>query len=160
MDNKELIDALEKIPAFIKAAETYKETSTHIISTISDAIMKRPQAVIPGEELEKIKKAIRETRCAQPDITFISRELARRISGDVSDAIKPTIMTAAAEALRAESVNVEHSHVIERNLREIVDKKMKKKVLSFGALSSSCSWVSALRPLLFQRRDLLGKTVL
>lgn len=121
--------------------------------------MKRPQAVIPGEELEKIKKAIRETRCAQPDITFISRELARRISGDVSDAIKPTIMTATAEALRAESVNVEHSHVIERNLREIVDKK-KKKVLSFGALSSSCSWVSALRPLLFQRRDLLGKTVL
>lgn len=145
MDNKALLDALAQIPDLIKAAETYKATSERIISTLAEAVKKRPQAVIPEEELEKTKKAIQETRCAQPDITLISRELARRISEDVSDAIKPALRTAAAEALRAESVNVEHSHVIERNLWSIVDEKMKKKVrilwiiiiVLFGAIGIS-----------------------
>lgn len=145
MDNKALLDALAQIPDLIKAAETYKATSERIISTLAEAVKKRPQAVIPEEELEKTKKAIQETRCAQPDITLISRELAWRISEDVSDAIKPALRTAAAEALRAESVNVEHSHVIERNLWSIVDEKMKKKVrilwiiiiVLFGAIGIS-----------------------
>ena len=145
MDNKALLDALEQIPNLINAAQTYKATSDRIITTLAEAVKKRPQAILPAEELEKIKKAIQETRCAQPDITLISRELARRISEDVSDAIKPALRTAAAEALRAESVNVEHSHVIERNLWSIVDEKMKKKVrilwiiiiVLFGAIGIS-----------------------
>ena len=73
-----------------------------------------------------MKQVIKTTPCAKPDITLISRELARRISGDVADAIKLTVRNAATEALKGASVSVEHSHVIERGLKEVVDNKMKK----------------------------------
>lgn len=126
MDNKALLDALEQIPNLINAAQTYKATSDRIITTLAEAVKKRPQAVLPAEELEKMKEVIKTTPCAKPDITLISRELARRISGDVADAIKLTVRNAATEALKGASVSVEHSHVIERGLKEVVDKKMKK----------------------------------
>lgn len=131
MDNKALLDALEQIPDLIRAAETYKATSGRIVSTLAEAVKKSPQAVVPAEELKKMKEVIKTTPCAKPDITLISRELARRISGDVADAIKPAVRNAAAEALKGASVSVEHSHVIERNLRSIVDEKMKKTVFIF-----------------------------
>ncbi len=126
MDNKALLDALEQIPNLINAAQTYKATSDRIITTLAEAVKKRPQAILPAEELEKIKEVIKTTPCAKPDITLISRELARRISGDVADAIKPAVRNAASEALKGASVLVEHSHVIERNLKDVADKKMKK----------------------------------
>ena len=126
MDNKALLDALEQIPNLINAAQTYKATSDHIITTLAEAVKKRPQAILPAEELEKIKEVIKTTPCAKPDITLISRELARRISGDIADAIKPAVRNAASEALKGASVLVEHSHVIERNLKDVADKKMKK----------------------------------
>lgn len=128
MDNKALLDALEQIPNLIRAAETYKATSDRIVTTLAEAVKKSPQAVVPEEELEKMKEVIKTTPCAKPDTTLISRELARRISGDVADAIKPAFRNAATEALKGASVSVEHSHVIERNLRSIVDEKMKKTV--------------------------------
>lgn len=128
MDNKALLDALEQIPNLINAAQTYKATSDRIITTLAEAVKKRPQAILPAEELEKMKEVIKTTPCAKPDINLISRELARRIYDDVAAAVKPAVRNAAIEALKAESVTVEHSHVIERNLRSIVEEKMKKKV--------------------------------
>lgn len=128
MDNKALLDALEQIPNLINAAQTYKATSDRIITTLAEAVKKRPQAILPAEELEKMKEVIKTTPCAKPDITLISRELARRISGDVADAIKPAVRNAAAEALKGASVSVEHSHVIERNLRSIIDEKTKNYI--------------------------------
>lgn len=126
MDNKALLDALEQIPDLIRAAETYKATSDRIVTTLAEAVKKSPPAVIPAGELEKMKEVIKTTACAKPDITLISKELARRIAGDVSDAIKPAVRNAASEVLKGASVSVEHSHVIERNLKDVVDKKMKK----------------------------------
>lgn len=134
MDNKALLDALEQIPNLINAAQTYKATSDRIITTLAEAVKKRPQAILPTEELEKIKEVIKTTPCAKPDITLISRELARRISGDVADAIKPAVRNAASEALKGASVLVEHSHVIERNLKDVADKKMKKTILILGVV--------------------------
>lgn len=128
MDNITLLDALEQIPNLINAAQTYKATSDRIITTLAEAVKKRPQAILPAEELEKMKEVIKTTPCAKPDINLISRELARRIYDDVAAAVKPAVRNAAIEALKAESVTVEHSHVIERNLRSIVEEKIKKKV--------------------------------
>ena len=126
MDNKAILDALEQIPNLIRAAETYKATSDRIVATLAEAVKKSPPAIVPAGELEKMKEVIKTTPCAKPDITLISKELARRIAGDVSDAIKPAVRNAASEALKGASVSVEHSHVIERNLKDVVDKKMKK----------------------------------
>lgn len=126
MDNKALLDALEQIPNLINAAQTYKATSDRIVTTLAEAVKKSPPAIVPAGELEKMKEVIKTTPCAKPDITLISKELARRIAGDVSDAIKPAVRNAASEALKGASVSVEHSHIIERNLKDVVDKKMKK----------------------------------
>ena len=126
MDNKALLDALEQIPNLINAAQTYKATSDRIVTTLAEAVKKSPPAIVPAGELEKMKEVIRTTPCAKPDITLISRELARRISGDVADAIKPAVRNAASEALKGASVLVEHSHVIERSLKDVADKKMMK----------------------------------
>lgn len=128
MDNKVLLDALEQIPNLINAAQTYKATSDRIITTLAEAVKKRPQAVLPTEELEKMKEVIKTTPCAKPDITLISRELARRIYDDVAVAVKPAVRNAAIGALKGASVSVEHSHYVDRNLKDIVDKKVKKKI--------------------------------
>ena len=129
MDNKELIDALEQIPALIRAAETFKGTANHIIATFSEELKKRPLAEIPKEELSIIQDMITKTPCAQPDIRPISRELARRISTDVAEAVGPAVKFAADEALRKAAVTVEHSHYIEKDLRGLVDERVKKKFL-------------------------------
>ena len=127
--NKILIDALEQIPALVKAAETFKETSNRIVATLADAIKKRPQAEFTDDELQKLAKVISDTRCASPDMAYISRELSRRLSGDISDAIGPVIKNKAAVALKNASVTVEHSHVVEKDLKDVVDKRMKHRIL-------------------------------
>lgn len=126
--NIKIIDALEQIPTLVKAAETYKETSNRIIATLSDAIKKRPQAEFTDEELQKLAQVISTTRCASPDMASISRELARRVSDDVAAIIGNDLKAKAAEALKGASVMVEHSHYVERNLKDIVEKKVKKKI--------------------------------
>lgn len=134
MDNKELLDALEQIPALVNAAETFKGTTSHVIATFSEALKKRPLAEIPEVELRKIQDTITHTQCAQPDTRSISRELARRISTDVAEAVGPAIKFAADEALKNAAVTVEHSHYIEKDLRGLVDERVKKKFLILWAV--------------------------
>ena len=112
MENKEIIDALTQIPALIKAADTYKETSSHIIATLAEAVKQRPQAVVPESELIKLKQVISTTRCALPDVNHISRELARKFSNEAASAMGPIIREKAAEALKGASVTVNHVHCI------------------------------------------------
>ena len=60
MENKDIVEALEKAPELVKAAETFKATSGHIVSSLADAVKQRPQAEIPESELQKIS----QTPCA------------------------------------------------------------------------------------------------
>jgi hypothetical protein len=117
------------IPALVKAAETYKETSNHIVATLAESVRQRPKAVFTDEELKKLENVITHTRCGQPDVSSISRELARKITGDVADALERNINYTIANALKNATIPVEHTHVIEKNLKDIVDKKMTKTVL-------------------------------
>lgn len=134
MENKEIIDALTQIPALIKAADTYKETSSHIIATLAEAVKQRPQAVVPESELMKLKQIISTTRCALPDVNYVSRELARQFSNEAASAMGPIIREKAAEALKGASVTVNHVHCVEKDLKDVVDKKMKKTVSIFAII--------------------------
>lgn len=137
MENKEIIDALTQIPALIKAADTYKETSSHIIATLAEAVKQRPQAVVPESELMKLKQVISTTRCALPDVNHVSRELARKFSNEAASAMGPIIMEKAAEALKGASVTVNHVHCIEKDLKDVVDKKMKKTISILAIIIAS-----------------------
>ena len=129
MENKDIVEALEKAPELVKAAETFKETSGHIVSSLADAVKKRPQAEIPESELQKIS----ETPCAPPDMDSFSKALAQKIAGGIGTLIQDKVN----EALKNATVSVQHTHsyCIERDLKEIADIRLWNRSIAFGLTS-------------------------
>ena len=129
MENKELVDALVQVPGLVEAAKTFKETSGHIISSVADAIKKRPQAEIPDSELQKIA----ETPCAPPKMDSVVKDFANKVVG----AIEPIIKYKVNETLKGASVTVQHTHsyCFERDLKEVADTRLTKRCLILGLTS-------------------------
>ena len=117
MENKDIVEALEKAPELVKAAETFKVTSGHIVSSLADAVKQRPQDEIPESELHKIS----QTPCAPPDVDSFSKALVQKVAGDIGSTIKEKV----DEALEGATVKVQHTHsyCIERELKEVADIK-------------------------------------
>ena len=115
MENKDIVEALEKAPELVKAAETFKATSGHIVSSLADAVKQRPQAEIPESELQKIS----QTPCAPPDVDSFSKALVQKVAGDIGSTIKEKV----DEALEGATVKVQHTHsyCIEKDLKEFAD---------------------------------------
>ncbi len=129
MENKDIVEALEKAPELVKAAETFKETSGHIISSFANAIKKRPQAEIPESELQKIS----QTPCAPPDVDSFSKALVQKVAGDIGSTIKEKV----DEALEGATVKVQHTHsyCIEKDLKEFADIRLWNRSIAFGLVS-------------------------
>lgn len=129
MENKDIIEALEKAPELVKAAETFKETLGHIISSFANAIKKRPQAEIPESELQKIS----QTPCAPPDIDSFSKALVQKVVVDIG----PVIQNKVNEAMKGATVTVQHTHsyCIERDLKEYADIRLWNRSIAFGLTS-------------------------
>ena len=129
MENKDIVEALGKAPELVKAAETFKETSGHIISSFANAIKKRPQAEIPESELQKIS----QTPCAPPDVDSFSKALVQKVAGDIGSSIKEKV----DEALEGATVKVQHTHsyCIEKDLKEFADIRLWNRSLAFGLTS-------------------------
>ena len=129
MENKDIVEALEQVPALVKAAETFKATSGHIVSSLADAVKQRPQAEIPESELQKISK----TPCAQPDVDSFSKALVQKVAGDIGSTIKDKV----DEALEGATVKVQHTHsyCFERDLKEVADMRLTKRCMIFGLAS-------------------------
>jgi len=129
MENKDIVEALEKAPELVKAAETFKATSGHIVSSLADAVKQRPQAEIPESELQKIS----QTPCAPPDVDSFSKALVQKVAGDIGSTIKEKV----DEALEGATVKVQHTHsyCIERDLKEVADSRLRKRCIAFGLTS-------------------------
>ncbi len=131
MENKDIVEALEKAPELVKAAETFKETSGHIVSSIADAVKKRPQAEIPESELQKISG----TPCAPPDVDSFSKALVQKVAGDIGSTIKEKV----DKALEGATVKVQHTHThsycIEKDLKEYADIRLWNRSIAFGLTS-------------------------
>ena len=129
MENKDIVDALEQVPALVKAAKTYKETSGHIVSSLADAVKQRPQAEIPESELQKIS----QTPCAPPDVDSFSKALVEKVAGDIGSTIKEKV----DKALKGATVKVQHTHsyCIEKDLKEFADIRLWNRSLAFGLTS-------------------------
>ena len=126
MESKEFVDALIQVPELVEAAKTFKETSGHIISSVADAIQKRPQAVIPDSELQKIAA----TPCAPPKMDSVVKDFANKVVG----VIEPIIKDKVNEALKSAAVSVQHTHsyCLEKDLKEIADTRLMKRCLICG----------------------------
>ena len=142
MNENDLNHLLAKNEALVKAAETFKDTSNHMVSILAQAIKQRPNAVIAEEELKKVERVIATANCAQPDISHISTELSRRISNDVANNLESSIKYTIANTLKNAVIPVEHTHVVERNLKDVVDKRMTKT--SSSRLSESQSSLTSM----------------
>ena len=129
MENKDIVEALEQVPALVKAAETFKTTSGHIVSSLADAVKQRPQAEIPESELQKIS----ETPCAPPDVASFSKALVQKVAEDIGSTIKEKV----DEALKGATVAVQHTHsyCFERDLKEVADMRLTKRCMIFGLTS-------------------------
>ena len=129
MENKDIVEALEQVPALVKAAETFKATSGHIVSSLADAVKQRPQAEIPESELQKIS----QTPCAPPDVDSFSKALVQKVAGDIGTVIKNKVN----EALKGATVTVQHTHsyCIEKDLKEFADIRLWNRSLAFGLTS-------------------------
>ncbi len=126
MESKEFVDALVQVPELVEAAKTFKETSGHIISSVADAIQKRPQAEIPDSELQKIAA----TPCAPPKMDSVVKDFAYKVVG----VIEPIIKDKVNEALKGAAVTVQHTHsyCFERDLKDVADTRLRKRCLIFG----------------------------
>ena len=129
MESKEFVDALVQVPELVEAAKTFKETSGHIISSVADAIQKRPQAEIPDSELQKIAA----TPCAPPQMDSVVNDFANKVVG----AIEPIIKDKVNEALKGATVTVQHTHsyCIEKDLKEFADIRLWNRSIAFGLTS-------------------------
>ena len=129
MESKEFVDALVQVPELVEAAKTFKETSGHIISSVADAIQKRPQAEIPDSELQKISA----TPCAPPQMDSVVKDFANKVVG----AIEPIIKDKVNEALKGATVTVQHTHsyCIEKDLKEYADTRLWNRSIAFGLTS-------------------------
>ena len=129
MENKDIVEALEQVPALVKAAETFKATSGHIVSSLADAVKKRPQAEIPESELQKIS----ETPCAPPDVDSFSKALVQKVAEDIGSSIKKKV----DGALEGATVKVQHTHsyCIEKDLKEYADTRLWNRSIAFGLTS-------------------------
>ena len=131
MENKDIVEALEQVPALVKAAETFKATSGHIVSSLADAVKQRPQAEIPESELQKIS----QTPCAPPDVDSFSKALVEKVAGDIGSTIKEKV----DKALEGATVKVQHTHThsycIEKDLKEYADIRLWNRSIAFGLTS-------------------------
>ena len=129
MENKDIVEALEQVPALVKAAETFKATSGHIVSSLADAVKQRPQAEIPESELQKISG----TPCAPPDVDSFSKALVQKVAGDIGSTIKEKV----DKAFEGATVKVQHTHsyCIEKDLKKYADIRLWNRSIAFGLAS-------------------------
>ncbi len=74
-----ILTALSQVPDLVEAARTYKEVNDKAINTISIAVKKQPEAIIPDSEMKKLKNSISQTQCALPDADEFTKELAEQV---------------------------------------------------------------------------------
>lgn len=125
-----LIEALGQVPELVEAAKTYKESNEKTISTMSTAIKKRPEAVIPQNEVEKVTNAVKATPCALPD----TEDFLKAIAG----VMRPVIQQEVKNAIDTTKIVLQHEHTHRHHslsgFWDMVDEAAKKWIIGLSIL--------------------------
>ena len=105
-DTQLILTALSQVPDLVEAARTYKEVNDKAINTISIAVKKQPEAIIPDSEMKKLKNSISQTQCALPDADEFTKELADQ----VYKIIAPSIRSEIKSSVGATDITLKHEH--------------------------------------------------
>lgn len=117
-------DSLRRIPELIETNENLNSIMKDFLSTAPEMLSKHCEAVISDAELAKI----RQTRCAMPDTSVLSKqiadevrsELAKDIDSHVSDTVSSTI---AKTKVKTETV---HTILSPWEIAKMAEEKTKK----------------------------------
>jgi|GEM_PF-3823659 len=141
-NNQKINELLNAIPELRQIAETYREISEEDRATIRDtlkqllqAINNRPLATIPNEEIEKLRRAIKETICSTemkaPDMIPQAQLFAREVALYLRDNIE----IAAAEAMRGKKFPMVVEHVMSHELWRYCEPTVKRWLLILSVLA-------------------------
>lgn len=92
MSEKEIIDALRKIPKIVNAAETFQTNSYAILGKLAQLIQQyHPEVIIPEKTFSELERKIINTPCAAPKADVFSEQLMRNLVPGIRSIIKDSI---------------------------------------------------------------------
>ena len=129
IENNEIAKALGQVPELVARTDTLIEDNARKDEIIGRLLQSRMKAEIPDSEVEKVvhaaTTAVARTRCATPDISGVSAQVA----DGVMSIIKANIREEVSEAIRntAEDipVNVVHTHTTLREMAHMAEEKLR-----------------------------------
>ena len=125
----ELITAVKQLMEKVRALiESNRERDT----VFAKILQERQKAVIPEEELAKIKSTIAQTPCAAPNPELLSEKIA---TGVVS-VVKKDIQEAIEEKISTMRINIDHHHYHSKiwDVKDILEKDVRNWLITLSIL--------------------------
>lgn len=101
-----LNDSLRRIPELIETNENLNSIMKDFLSNATEMLSKHSEAIISEEELAKI----RHTRCAMPDTSVLSRQIADEVRNELSKDIDTHISDTVSSTIAKTKVKTETVH--------------------------------------------------
>lgn len=119
-----LNDSLRRIPELIETNENLNSIMKDFLSTVPEMLGKHCEAVISDEELAKI----RHTRCAMPDTSTLSKQIAGEVRNelvkDIDTHVSDTVSSTIAKAkVKTETV---HTFLPSWEIAKMAEEKTRK----------------------------------
>lgn len=136
--NNEVIKALGQIPELIETNKTVIIESEKKYNLLATTLQKPRQLAIPEAEVNKIMSAtvsaVRNTKCAAPDVSEMSRYAAKDIVEKIHTDIRSEITSAVKAAIADVPVKVEHhhTHTTLRYMCEMAEETLRNWILALA----------------------------
>ena len=132
MIEQNALEILKQVPELKGICDIYKEMNKESqevlresLATLLEEIKKRPQAVIPDTEIERIKSVISTTRVAAPDMSGQAETFASKIATYMG----PAVQKALDNYLENKQFKLTHEHVTMGQLWRYAEDAAKKRVI-------------------------------
>lgn len=129
MENNEIAKALGQVPELVARTDTLIEDNARKDEIIGKLLQNRMKAEIPASEVEKVvhaaTTAVARTRCATPDISGVSAQVADGVMGIIKANIRDEVSEAIRNTAEDIPVNVVHTHTALREMANMAEEKLR-----------------------------------
>jgi hypothetical protein len=129
IENNEIAKALGQVPELVARTDTLIEDNARKDEIIGKLLQNRMKAEIPASEVEKVvhaaTTAVARTRCATPDISGVSAQVADGVMGIIKANIREEVSEAIRNTAEDIPVNVVHTHTTLREMASMAEEKLR-----------------------------------
>ena len=129
IENNEIAKALGQVPELVARTDTLIEDNARKDEIIGRLLQNRMKAEIPDSEVEKVvhaaSTAVARTRCATPDISGVSAQVADGVMGIIKANIRDEVSEAIRNTAEDIPVNVVHTHTTLREMAHMAEEKLR-----------------------------------